>query len=46
MKAVEPLVESAHDVGEIIHKVTSSVKRTALQKNKSKTIHAQESKPV
>ncbi|OIU69835.1 DUF948 domain-containing protein [Rossellomorea aquimaris] len=46
MKAVDPLVESAHDVGEIIHNVTSSVKRTALQKTPPKTIHAHESKPV
>jgi uncharacterized protein YoxC len=46
MKAIDPLVESAQDVGEIIHDVTSSVKRGTLQKNNRKTIHAQESKPV
>ncbi|MFI8577823.1 DUF948 domain-containing protein [Rossellomorea aquimaris] len=46
MKAVDPLIESAHDIGDMIHDVTSSVKRTALQKSNRKTIHTQESKPV
>ncbi|MCA1065293.1 DUF948 domain-containing protein [Rossellomorea sp. AcN35-11] len=46
VKAIDPLVESAQDVGEMLHDVTSSVKRTALQKNKPKTIHAKEVKPV
>ncbi len=46
MEAVDPLIESAHDVGDMIHDVTSSIKRTALQKNNKKTIHTQESKPV
>ena len=46
MKAIDPLVESAHDVGEMLHDVTSSVKRTALQKSKPKTVHAREVKPV
>ena len=46
MEAVDPLIESAHDVGDMIHDVTSSIKRTALQKNTKKTIHTQESKPV
>ncbi|MGD6818592.1 DUF948 domain-containing protein [Metabacillus sp. 84] len=45
MKAVDPLVESAHDVGEVIQNVTSSVKRATAQKPKPKTIN-QESKPV
>ncbi|UXH43287.1 DUF948 domain-containing protein [Rossellomorea vietnamensis] len=42
MKAVDPLIESVHDVGDMLHNVTSSVKRTALQKSPPKTIHAQE----
>ncbi|WP_187444893.1 DUF948 domain-containing protein [Rossellomorea vietnamensis] len=46
MKAVDPLVESAQDVGEMIHSVTSSVKRKALATRKPQTIHTQESKPV
>ncbi|WP_335871130.1 DUF948 domain-containing protein [Bacillus sp. 2205SS5-2] len=46
MEAVDPLIESAHDVGDMIHNVTSSVKRTALQKSKPKTIPTQESKSV
>ncbi|MBN8193855.1 DUF948 domain-containing protein [Bacillus sp. NTK074B] len=46
MKAVDPLVESAHDVGDMIQSVTSSVKRAASQNRTPKTIHAQESKPV
>ena len=46
MKAIHPLIESANDVGDMIQDVTSSVKRTALQKSHRKTIHAQESKPV
>lgn len=46
MEAVDPLIESAHDVGDMIHDVTSSIKRTALQKNGRKTIRAHESKPV
>ncbi|WP_060672678.1 DUF948 domain-containing protein [Rossellomorea vietnamensis] len=46
MKAVDPLVESAHDVGDMIQSVTSSVKRAASQNRTPKTIHSQESKPV
>lgn len=46
MKAVEPLIESAHDVGDMMHHVTSEIKRTAIQKKPPKTIHTQESKPV
>ncbi|MFC4779133.1 DUF948 domain-containing protein [Paenibacillus sp. GCM10023252] len=30
MKAVDPIIESAHDVGEVIQNVTHSVKRAAL----------------
>jgi uncharacterized protein YoxC len=46
MKAVDPLVESAHDVGDMIQSVTSSVKRAAAQKSTPKTIHTQDSRPV
>ena len=46
MEAVDPLIESAHDVGDMIHDVTSSIKRTALHKNSRKTIRSQEGKPV
>ncbi|MGM0845023.1 MAG: DUF948 domain-containing protein [Bacillota bacterium] len=46
MKAIDPLVESAQDVGEMMHSVTSSVKRKALGTRKPQTIHTQESKPV
>ncbi|NLP50415.1 DUF948 domain-containing protein [Bacillus sp. RO1] len=35
MEAVEPLIESAHDVGDMIHNITSEVKRTAMQKSKA-----------
>ncbi|MBS2967407.1 DUF948 domain-containing protein [Metabacillus sp. KIGAM252] len=46
VKAVDPLIESVHDVGEVIQNVTSSVKRATAQNSKPKTIHMQESKPV
>ncbi|AZB41331.1 DUF948 domain-containing protein [Bacillus sp. FJAT-42376] len=46
MKAVDPLIESAHDVGDIIHNVTTSVKRATAQNSRPKTIHTQGSKPV
>ncbi|BCB05822.1 DUF948 domain-containing protein [Bacillus sp. KH172YL63] len=46
MEAVDPLIESAHDIGDMIHDVTSSMKRTALQKNNRKTIHPRENTPV
>ncbi|GGD09850.1 DUF948 domain-containing protein [Pontibacillus salipaludis] len=46
MEAVDPLIESAHDVGDMIHEVTSSMKRTALDKNDRKTVRTQESQPV
>lgn len=46
IKAVDPLIESAHDVGDMIHNVTSEIKRTAMQKRQPKTIHTQESNPV
>ncbi|WP_052504596.1 DUF948 domain-containing protein [Rossellomorea aquimaris] len=46
MKAVDPLLESVHDVGDMLQNVTSSVKRTALQKRNPKTIHAQERNSV
>ncbi|MGR3766315.1 DUF948 domain-containing protein [Rossellomorea sp. NS-SX7] len=46
MEAVDPLFESAHDVGDMIQDVTSSIKRTALHKSKPKTVYTQENKPV
>ena len=46
VEAIDPLIESAHDIGDMIHDVTSSIKRTALQKSNRKTIPTQESKPV
>lgn len=46
MKAGDPSGESAHDVGDMIQSVTSSVKRAASQKRTPKTIHTGESKQV
>ncbi len=45
MKAVDPLVESAHDVWNMFQSVTSSLKSAASQNRTPKTIHTQESKP-
>ncbi|USB33065.1 DUF948 domain-containing protein [Paenibacillus sp. YPG26] len=42
MKAVDPIVESAHDVGEVLHHVTSSVKQATsatLQKVDEQRAH-------
>ncbi|RIW31369.1 DUF948 domain-containing protein [Bacillus salacetis] len=46
MKAVDPLIESAQDVGEMLHSVTSSVKRKTIDKRKPQTIETRDSKPV
>lgn len=45
MKAVDPIVESAHDVGEVLHNVTSSVKQAASaigQKVNEQRAHGQQ----
>lgn len=33
MKSFDPLLESAHDVGEVIHNVTDTVKRSGIVQN-------------
>jgi uncharacterized protein YoxC len=33
IESVEPLIDSAHDVGEILHQVTEPIKQAAIQSN-------------
>ncbi|MFD1020989.1 DUF948 domain-containing protein [Thalassobacillus hwangdonensis] len=42
MEAVDPLVESVRDMGEMLHSATSSMKRNALEKENRKTIDTQD----
>ncbi|MTH55737.1 DUF948 domain-containing protein [Bacillus mangrovi] len=44
IKAVDPLIETAHNVGEALQNVTYSVKRATVPA--PKTIQAKESKPL
>ncbi|MFY4776659.1 DUF948 domain-containing protein [Metabacillus sp. RGM 3146] len=48
MRSVDPLLESVHDVGEVIHQVTNSVKKAAAPKKviQSKTIETKQGRPV